>query len=605
MRFLCVIIFLILNKDVCSSTTYKSGNFKFEIDPNVKYINGSVTYYFESTVSVDTLLLNLTPQLIVDSISYHNQNISNFYFTPPDFFNIVLPQSSFGIDSIKVSYHGVPPTSGLGSFTLSYHNNVPIVCTLSQPYGASDWMPSINNLKQKFDSVQIQITCPNSYIGIANGLLVKTMNVGNNKTFIYKHKYPIATYLIGISVTNYLRHTSNYASSNSNFIIENYTYPEEETEWMNKAQELPMVMTLFENLFGDYPFKNELYGMGQTNFGGGIENQTMTLMGSYNYEIAAHELAHSWFGNKVTCGSWHDLWLNEGFATYLSGVVYQYTSNGFYWKPFLQGRMASATELNEGSVFIDDTTSIERIFNDKLTYNKAAMVLHQLRYIIGDSAFFKACRNYLNDPSLAYKFATTNDLKQHFETVCGLDLTYYFDQWIYGHGYPIYNITTNDLGNGNTLVQISYNTSSSLTTSFKLPVPIKFVGTNADTTIVFNCESQTENFTVQLGFAPTHYICDPQLNIIAKSNVMLGNNEFDLLNECVVYPTTTSNSLYISCSKNFIKYDVFNSSGALIFSDKVSSAVQNKIDVSTFAKGSYLIKISGISKTEFFKFIVI
>jgi hypothetical protein len=343
--------------------------------------------------------------------------------------------------------------------------------------------------------------------------------------------------------------------------------------------------------------------MAQVNFGGGMEHQTITFMGSYNHEISAHELAHHWFGNKVTCASWHDLWLNEGFATYLSGIAYQYSGTGFYWKPFLTVRMQSAMGELGGSVYIADTTNINRMFDGRLTYNKAAMVLHQLRYIIGDSAFFEACRNYLNDVNLAYKFATPNDLKQHFEAAAGINLTYYFDQWIYGEGYPIYNIVTNNLGNNSYGISISYNTSTNVTTSFRLPVPIKFIGNNVDTTVVFNCENQTENFTINLNFSPTHFICDPELNIIAKSNASVGLVSINNPKKSLVYPVVSNEWFNISCDNSFVNYEVFTTDGKLVLSDMLQKNKVNQISLSNFPKALYFLKLNSNFGSETFKII--
>ena len=598
-----LIAFFFIAKTTFCNVDFSYAKFRFTINPAVKFISGSVTYYFNSNVNIDTLRLNLSANMQIDSIKYNNQNNSNYYFSPPDYFNIILPQTSIGYDSIFIAYHGIPTTSGLGSFQQDFHNNIPIISTLSQPYGASDWMPCNDNLKDKLDSVSVAITCPDAYVGVSNGKLLQSTISNGVRTNYFKHLYPVATYLIGVSVTNYAHATINFTDGAIQFPIQNYVYPEELTSWMNSAQQLPAVIKLYDSLFGAYPFKNEQYGMAQTNYGGGMEHQTITFMGSYNYEIAAHELAHHWFGNKVTCATWQHLWLNEGFATYLSGLAYQYLDNGFYWKPFLTGRMASATSKDTGSIFINDTTNILSMFDDVLRYNKAAMVLHTLRYIIGDSAFFAGCRNYLADPNLAYGFATTLNLQQQFEASSNKSLTYFFNEWIYGEGYPTYNVSTISNGNGNYNVQISYITSGA-TQQFTLPIPIKFVGANNDTTIVFDCQNNTENFNVNIGFEPTHFIFDSGLNLIAKSNASVGLQIINNNKKSILYPTVAHNNITF-CNNNFnSSYSISDIAGKTIVTDcKFSRNKLQTIPIVFLENGLYFITTNGKYGNETFRFI--
>src|SRR5690606_26242544 len=126
-------------------------------------------------------------------------------------------------------------------------------------------------------------------------------------------------------------------------------------------------------------------------------------------------LAHQWFGNKVTCGSWEDIWLNEAFATYLTGLSYEHIRGDVAWHSWKNGLQNSIKAQPGGSVFVNDTTDRGRIFDGRLSYNKGAYVLHMLRWILGDADFFLACRNYINDPELEFGFAYTPDLIAHFE----------------------------------------------------------------------------------------------------------------------------------------------------------------------------------------------
>jgi hypothetical protein len=198
------------------------------------------------------------------------------------------------------------------------------------------------------------------------------------------------------------------------------------------------MMAAFRPVFGEYPFVNEKYGIYQFTFGGGMEHQTMTGQSSSTSEsLTAHELGHQWWGDAVTCRTWSDIWLNEGFATY-SECIWQERRNGTPDRAALLSAINARRPgtLDSGSVYRYDTSSVNSIFSSTYVYNKGAWVLHTLRKTLGDAAFFQIVQDYR--AQYEGSAATTDDFAAVVSAVAGRDLSPYFAAWVYGEATPIF-----------------------------------------------------------------------------------------------------------------------------------------------------------------------
>jgi len=528
----------------------KYHRFYWFTDPAQSYIRGAVTSYFIATQPwMSSIQFELSSGMTADSAVHHgfvvDVNHTGNLITVP--FGEVTPVGI--LDSVTVYYHGNPATTGFGSFGSEIHNGAPGMWTLSEPYGASDWWPSKNDLTDKIDSIDVFVVTPNGNHVASNGVLVSETPFGVNYTLAHwKHRYPIVSYLIAIASTNYARFSDFYVKGADSLEVLNYVYPEDSADLRKEAPAVLPCMALFEELFMPYPFWNEKYGHAQFGWGGGMEHQTMTFLGkgAFNHEIIAHELAHQWFGDMVTCGSWHDIWLNEGFATYCAGLSYEHLFDGYYWPIWKHNIISHVCYAPAGSVYCDDTTSVGRIFDARLSYSKGAMLLHMLRWVIGDDNFFTGMKNYLNDPELQHGFAMTSDFKRHMEITSGQDLTEFFADWYYGQGFPTYTVEIgqqSEMGTSVTIYQIQSDTSVSF---FEMPIPMKFFGAGKDTLIVFNHTSSGQVFLANPGFVIDSVLFDPdQWLVSADDSLSLGKADLPAGKTLTITPNPASDYLYI------------------------------------------------------------
>ena len=251
-----------------------------------------------------------------------------------------------------------------------------------------------------------------------------------------------------------------------------------------------------------------------------MEHQTCSFMVNMGQNLIAHELAHQWFGNRVTCRSWEDIWLNEGFATHLASM---YTQNN---NPAtaISNRSAAINLITSqpgGSVWVDNISSSARIFDNRLSYYKGSHLLYMLRWLLSDAVFFTGVTNYLQDPALAYGFATTADLKQHLEDASGKNLTYFFDQWFTGQGYPSFHVEWFTSGN-KVQVKLSQSTSHASVGFFQLPVPLLFKNTvtGQQKLIVLDNVANGQVFLENIGFVPDAVDFDPEKWLITRDNTI-------------------------------------------------------------------------------------
>lgn len=584
-------------------------DFHFEANPKEQYIKGFIRYHFISKENTTSLVFDLANNMQVDSVKYKNELMTNTHTNELLTIQISSILSSGQLDSIDIYYQGAPEQTGFGAFSIGTHSGAPVLWTLSEPYGDKQWWPCQSNLIDKIDSVSITVKTPKPYKVGSNGLLVRTDSVDTSYLYTWKHRHPIASYLIAIGISNYSVIDDTVMLRQGEMSFLNYVYPEQLEVARTQVLETKSILRFYESKFGNYPFFNEKYGHLQCNIGGGMEHQTMSFMGNFNRGLIAHELAHQWFGDKVTCANWKDIWLNEGFATYLAGLINDFGVNDAAWEVFKLQSLSDAFQATSGSVYVDDTTSVSRVFDYRLTYVKASYLLHMLRWKMGDDLFFTACRNYLNDPELAYSFSNTALFKQHLENAYGSSLTEYFNDWFYGEGYPKYEIQWKQNQDFSIDVTLNQTTTHPSVNFFEMPVPIQFGNDSKDSIVILNNSSNGEKFHIPFPYKVTSGIADPEKWLIAEYRIS-NQNEFNNFDKLIIirYPNPSTGIINFNFNKTITieKIEVKNSIGQDVY-DRVTNntpSAYQEIDLSFLENGIYSIRLKEKSRTSVVKVLI-
>jgi aminopeptidase N len=307
--------------------------------------------------------------------------------------------------------------------------------------------------------------------------------------------------------------------------------------------------------------------------------------------LVVHELAHQWFGDYITCGSWADIWINEGFATYCEGLYLEYTYGANEFKNWRTTEISQITSQTGGSVYCTDTASVDAIFNGRLSYAKGGEVLHMLRKQIGDEPFFQGIKNYLNDPVLANHFAKTQDFMAHMELAADSTLTEFFNDWIYGQGYPKYKITWQAVDEI-AWVRIEQTQSHPSVSFFEMKIPVRFSSTTKDTIVWFHNTQNNQLLNVNIGFNATQAAFDPNKEIttkystIAKGQLVSVDENFSGF--VSVYPNPSVNSeVKVNSEKEIKEIQVFT-----IVGNKVRSINNPGVQAEfNLTNGVYIVKV--------------
>lgn len=453
----------------------------YNIDLKIKHtateeegiIRGAVG--FEARIEEDNvseIQINLADTMTV--ISVYNESGQLDFNHSDDLITVTLDRtySKDEIISVTTTYKGWPQPGyedrGLNvMIDKESTQGQLVISTVSLPECARLWWPCKDQVNDKADSFDIAIQVDKEFFCVSNGRLDTTISIGDTAhTFYYEVRHPMTTYSFAMAISNYSiwEHEWIYNDDNGDldtmpifhYVYKTYNNTVLELEWEKTSD----VLTLLSDWFGLYPFADEKYGHVNFQFSLGMEHQTISFMSGEslivfeNLKYLVHELAHQWWGNMITCKSWSDAWIQEGLATYAEALYYEndYEHNPREgWKKYHKHMNEKRCERIDRSIYVEDETDFDAIYEEKVVYYKGAWVMHMLRRKLGDD-LFRACLKALYNSEYQYGSITSEQFIYTFDSTANadlesnndsddttkVDLVKFFDQWVYGVGFPIY-----------------------------------------------------------------------------------------------------------------------------------------------------------------------
>lgn len=595
-------------------------NYKLNVDlyacyfsPYPKNFNASNIITFRVDSTLNNIKLNaLNTSLTIDSVRLMSGTALTFTQVSNILtINLDRTYSVGEIVNVKINYrhNNVTDASFYNSGSSGY------VFTDAEPEGARGWFPCWDRPSDKA-TTDLTVKVPLSVRLGGNGRLNDSLVTGDSLYYHWISRDPMSTYLV--VMTSKLGYTINivywHPPSHPLDSIPLRLYSPTTANSSAIAAILPTATTYFSAAFGEMPFEKNGFCYVPNSAGftwGGMENQTLTTINSWNENTTLHEYAHQWFGDMITCATWSNIWLNEGFATWNESYWVERTGGYTSYKTMINSDASSYLSSNPGwAISVPDwdvtTPNANTLFNYAITYCKGSCVLHLLRYTLGDSLFFAGMKSYATDTAnFKLKNATIPEFFGRMGAVAGQDLTWFYNAWIYQPNHPLYQNTYNFANVGGGQWRINFMAKQTQSGFFPIPIMLKFsFATGADTTVKVMNSVNNQSYSFFFNRQPTAVVFDPNNEIVIKTaslvmgaeeNISSTPDKFELKQN---YPNPfnpVTNIEYDIPKNSNVKITVFDLSGkevsVVINEFKQAGRYSSSFNAMNLASGVYFYKI--------------
>ena len=471
--------------------TLSHADLRFIIHPNRKRLEGSTTLSLSSEKPLDEVFIDLDSTFTIQSIKLNGRSLNQEEFTHKNGLITLHLNASINNDfKVSIDYKGKPriaPTAPWdGGFVWSKTvTGEPWIATAVQGEGCDLFWPCIDQPFGEPESLDIHVDVPQNLVAATNGVLQGVTTTKNRKTYHWKTKSTHNTYGVSLNIAPYEALEAKYHSRFENTVDMVYYYlPENKEKAEVLFSEFPKLLTFFEQVIGPYPFASEKMGVAETPHLG-MEHQTINAYGNaykadkYGFDwLLQHEFSHEWFGNQMTNDDWDHMWLHEGFASYLQPLYAQYLHGDLAYHAYLYERRL--TVKNQFPLVSKQSKAGHEVYDEETgpagdIYAKGAMILHSLRQLIGDEAFFKAVKRLLygtetpTPENIAPRFANTQEFIEIVNDVSGRDLQWFFDAYVFNAKLPSLEVNRTD-----TAMTFKWQTENNI--AFPMPLELKVNG---------------------------------------------------------------------------------------------------------------------------------